>query len=253
MTYTVSQIAAMSGVTVRTLHHYDAIGLLPPSGRSDAGYRIYDDRDLETLQEVLFFRELGLGLDEIRASLTNPALDRRTVLQRQRRLMIEQVDRYSRMVKAIDRALAALDGGMRMDKQEMFEVFGDFDPADYEEEVREKWGETDLYAESQRRTSRYGKEDWKRMGAESEEISEGLAALMQSGVEPEAAEAMDLAEQHRLLISKWFYSCSHEVHVGLGEMYVADERFAAHWEAFSPGLAIFVRDAIFANALRVAE
>ncbi len=91
------------------------------------------------------------------------------------------------------------------------------------------------------------------MGAESKEISEGLAALMESGVAPEAVEAMDLAEAHRLMISKWFYPCSYDVHVGLADMYVVDERFAAHWDAFRPGLASFVRDAIYANALRAVE
>lgn len=253
MTYTVSQVAALSGVTVRTLHHYDTIGLLPASRRTDSGYRIYNDSDLERLQEVLFFRELGLGLDEIRASLADSSLDRRAVLQRQRRLMVEHMGHYSRMVAAIDRAIDACDKGTTMSKEDMFEVFGDFDPAEYEDEARQRWGGTDLYAESQRRTGEYGKEDWQQMGAESKEISESLAAAMESGVQPDAEEAMGLAEQHRRLISRWFYPCSYEVHRGLGEMYVADARFAAHWDAFRPGLASFVRDAIVANARRAGE
>ena len=250
MTYTVSDVAGATGITVRTLHHYDEIGVLRPSERSPSGYRIYDEADLERLQEVLFFRELGFGLGEIRTSLADPGLDRRQVLLRQRSLMADQVKRFRQMVKAIDRALDAIDEGVLMDKEEMFEIFGDFDPTEYEDEARERWGDTDMYEESQRRTGSYSKDEWMKLGAEGRAIGEGLAVLMAAGVEATSESAMDLAEQHRQHISRWFYQCSYEIHMGLGEMYVADPRFTKYWDAFHPGLAPYTRDAFVANASR---
>ena len=166
MTYTVGEVARATGVTVRTLHHYDEIGVLNPSNRSASGYRIYGEGDLERLQEILFFRQLGFGLDEIRLSLGDPSLDRREVLLRQRSLMADQVGKLRRMVDAIDAALDAIDEGTDMDKKDMFEVFGEFDPADHEKEAEERWGNTDAYKESQRRTKGYGKEQGKELGAE---------------------------------------------------------------------------------------
>jgi DNA-binding transcriptional MerR regulator len=250
MTYTVGEVAGVTGITVRALHHYDEIGVLHPSGRSASGYRIYDDADLERLQEILFFRELGFGLDEIRQVTADPAQERREVLLRQRGLMTEQILRIRAMVDALDRALDAIDEGTTMNKEEMFEVFGDFDPAEYGEEAKERWGGTDLYKESQRRTRSYGKEQWKEAGAEGQVITEELGTLMASGADAASAPAMGLAERHRQHISKWFYPCSHEVHLGLAEGYVADARFTAYWDGFHPGLAEYVRDAIRANAER---
>ena len=250
MTYTVSEVASATGVTVRTLHHYDDIGVLNPSSRSESGYRIYDDGDLERLQEVLFFRQLGFGLDEIRVSLGDPSLDRREVLLRQRSLMVDQVGKLRRMVDAIDAALDSIDEGTDMDKKDMFEVFGDFDPAEHEVEAEERWGGSDAFAESQKRTKGYSKEQWKELGAEGKSIGEGLAELMAAGIEATSEAAMDLAEQHRQHISKWFYQCSYEIHVGLGEMYVADPRFTKYWDAFHSGLAPYTRDAFAANASR---
>jgi DNA-binding transcriptional MerR regulator len=250
MTYTVGEVARATGVTVGTLHHYDEIGVLNPSSRSASGSRIYGEGDLERLQEILFFCQLGFGLDEIRVSLGDPSLNRRQVLLEQRSLMADQVGKLRRMVDAIDAALDAIDEGTDMDKKDMFEVLGEFDPADHEKEAEERWGNTDAYKESQRRTKGYGKEQWKELGADAKLIGERLAELMAAGVEATSEAAMDLAEQHRQHISRWFYECSYEVHVGLGEMYVADSRFTKDWDAFRPGLAPYTRDAFVANAAR---
>jgi len=137
-----------------------------------------------------------------------------------------------------------------MNKEEMFEVFGDFDPAEHGDEVRERWGETEAYAESSKRTTRYTKDDWKRIGDEADAINHRLADLFVAGTDAEAVEAMEAAELHRLHIDRWFYPCSNEMHTGLGEMYVADPRFTKFWNDYQPGLAPFVRDAFLANALR---
>jgi DNA-binding transcriptional MerR regulator len=251
-TYTVSEVARTAGVSVRTLHHYDATGLLVPSARTEAGYRLYDQRDLERLQEILFFRELGLPLDDIATLLSGGALDRRAALELQREMLSEKVARLKAMIASIDRALEADAKGIRMDKDEMFEVFGDFDPTEYEDEVEQRWGDTDAYKESARRTARYTKEDWARFKAESDEIGSAAIALMDEGVAPDDPRAMDVVEKARLQIDTWFYPCSHEMHSALAEMYIADPRFTATYEKMRTGMAQWWHDAILANAARHA-
>jgi len=247
MGLTVSQVARTSGVTVRTLHHYDEIGLLSPSSRSAAGYRLYLDPDLERLQEILFYRELGFALDEIRGMAERPDHNREAALRHQRALLSSRVTHLEAMIDAVDAALEAERSGFKMSKEEMFEVFGDFDPKAYEEEVEERWSGP-LLAESKRRTGRYGKEQWKAIKAEEKEIGDAFAASLASGADPASAEARAVAERHRLHIDRWFYPCPHPMHAGLAQMYVADARFAAYWEKFGPCLADFVKDAIEANA-----
>jgi DNA-binding transcriptional MerR regulator len=246
--YTVSEVARLTGVTVRTLHHYDAIGLFRPSGRTQSGYRQYGDADQERLQEILFYRELGFGLDAVIGLLNTPTRDRREILQEQRHLLVTRIKKLEAMVAAVDRAARANEEGRTMDKEDMFEVFGDFDPGEHEAEVQERWGDTETYQESARRTSRYTKEDWKRIQAEGNVINQKLAALFSHGTSPASAESLAAAEEHRMHIDRWFYPCSREMHAGLGEMYVTDPRFTEFWDAIEPDLAPFVRDAFRANA-----
>lgn len=250
MALTVKQVAAIAKVSVRTLHHYDAVGLFTASSRSEAGYRLYDDRDLERLQQILFFKELGFALGDIRRIMLDPTFDRRTALLAQRRLLAEKAQRTEAMLTAIDLALLALEEGRTMDTDEMFEVFGDFDPKEYEDEVNERWGDTDAYRESMRRTARYTKADWERCRTESDAINREISVLMDAGVSPTDPPAMDAVEKHRLQIDRWFYPCSHEMHRNLGEMYVANPRFTSTYETIHPGMAEYVRDAIRANAER---
>ena len=162
----VGEVARLARVSVRTLHHYDEIGLLSPSERSESDYRLYTDEDLERLQSVLFFRELGFALDDIARIVGDPGFDRRSALLAQRELLAERAARLADMVAAIELALETDERGLTMSKEDMFEVFGDFDPSEYEAEVEERWGDTDAYKESARRTRRYTKDDWARFKAE---------------------------------------------------------------------------------------
>lgn len=247
---TIGEIARLAGVTVRTLHHYDAIGLVVPTDRTDAGYRLYGYGEVARLQEVLFFRELGFGLDEIRTIVEEPGYDRQTALANQRGLLEAKAERLLTMVDAVDAAIDAERRGIAMNKEEMLEVFGDFDPTEYEAEARERWGDTDAYKESARRTARYTKQDWQRLGAEAAEINDTFIALMESGEPATSTEAMEAAERHRAHISKWFYECSLEIHQGLGQMYVADDRFTKNIDKAKEGLAAYMSEAIAANAAR---
>lgn len=244
---TVGELAGLSGLTVRTLHHYDELGLVVPGARSSAGYRLYGDTEVERLQEVLFYRELGFGLDQIRAMLAEPGHDRHEALVRQRRLLEAKAERMLELVDAIDRAIEAERIGMKLTKEEMLEVFGDFDPTEYEDDARQRWGDTDAYRESTRRTNNYTKEDWLAISREADEINQGLVALMEAGEPSDGAAAMDLAERHRQHITRWFYECSPEIHADLGRMYVEDQRFTENIDKTAPGLARYFSEAIAAN------
>ncbi len=250
MAYKVGDVAKLARVSVRTLRHYDEIGLLRPSDHSRAGYRLYTAEDLTRLQQVLFYKELGFGLEEIRDLMADPAFNRREALASQRHLIARQRLRLEAMLGLIDKTLASLEEGASMTKEEMFEVFGDFDPSKYEDEIKKRWGDTEAYRESARRTQRYTKADWQRFRDESEEIGATIASLMDEGVAPHDPRAMDAVERARLQIDRWFYPCSREMHVCLGRMYVADPRFTATYEKIRAGMAQYVCDAIIANAAR---
>ena len=252
-TYTVGEVAQVAGISIRALHHYDELGLLRPSGRSDAGYRLYASADLERLQQVLFYKELGFGLDEIRKLMASAAHDRRAVLREQRDQLAARALRLEAMLALIDKTLASLEGRIQMSDEELFEVFGDFDPSEHEDEARERWGDTAAYRESARRTRGYTKDDWARFRRESDAVVNELAALMDLAVAPDDARAIAAAERHRLQIDRWFYACSHDMHVELGRMYVADPRFAANYDLVRPGMAQYLCDAITANAARSAS
>ncbi|MDX1385401.1 MAG: MerR family transcriptional regulator, partial [Thermoanaerobaculia bacterium] len=244
------QIARLAGVTVRTLHHYDELGLVKPTTRTDAGYRLYGTAQVERLQEVLFFRELGFGLDEIGDIVGSPGYDRTSALVRQRAMLEAKAERVLQMIDAVDAAIDANERGVTMGKDEMLEVFGDFDPSEYEDEVRRRWGHTEAYRESQRRVAGYTKADWERIGGEAAEINEAFVTLMRAGVAAASPEAMEVAERHRTHIGSWFYDCSVEVHRGLAEMYVSDRRFTENIDRTGEGLAQYMAEAIVANADR---
>ncbi|MFV2103715.1 MerR family transcriptional regulator [Micromonospora sp. LOL_024] len=252
MAYTVGQVARLAGVTVRALHHYDEIGLLTPSGRSGAGYRRYSEPDLERLQLIRYYRELGFPLEEIAAILSDPASDPGAHLRRQHELLTVWIKRLQEMVAAIEFAMEASKLNINLTPQERFEVFGDFEPEAHAEEAEQRWGGTDAYQESNRRASSYTKQDWLRIKGENEDWGRRMIALLTSGAPADGPAARELAEEHRQQISRWFYECSYEIHTGLADMYLADERFTAHYEAMAPGLAEYLAEAIHANAINRA-
>ena len=249
-TMTVGAVARLSGVTVRTLHHYDEIGLVVPGGRTAAGYRTYGRPEIERLQEVLFFRELGFALEEIKSIVEKPSYNRAEALDRQRRLLEAQADRLRTLIDSVERALQAERTGIGMSNEEMLDVFGDFDPAEYEQEAQERWGDSDAYQESVARTAQYTKQDWETIKAENDAIYERFLDLMAAGEAADGDAAMSVAEEHRAHITKWFYDCSKMIHAGLGQMYVADARFKKNIDKAGEGLAEYMSAAIAANAVR---
>jgi DNA-binding transcriptional MerR regulator len=229
-TWTVGQVAERSGVTVRTLHHYDEIGLLRPSRRSASGYRLYTDADLVRLRHVVVYRRLGFSLEEVAVLLDDPEL--------------------AELVTAIDRALEAEVSGIQLTPEEQRELFGENFKEEYQEEARERWGDTEAWRQSQERTSQYTKADWETIKAETDGVNARFVDALQAG-EPAAGErAMDAAEAHRQHITRWFFDCSPELHACISDMYVSDPRFTKTYEDIATGLAQYVRDAAHANAAR---
>jgi MerR family transcriptional regulator, thiopeptide resistance regulator len=238
---TVGELARLAHVSVRALHHYDEIGLLQPSGRSRASYRLYTERDLARLQQVLLFRALGFSLDGIARVLNAPDFDRKRALLAQRALLEGEARRLEAMVALVDKTLDALERDEAMTDEDMFEGF---DPSSHDEEARAKWGQSAAYAESARRTKTYTKETWATVRAEAQAIREAFAEAMVGGKRPGDPAVRALVERARSHLDRWFYPCSPEMHAALGQMYVDDPRFAATYEKVREGLAQFVRDAI---------
>jgi MerR family transcriptional regulator, thiopeptide resistance regulator len=246
--YIVGQVAAFARVTVRTLHHYDEIGLLVPGDRSAAGYRRYSGNDLARLQRILFYRALGFGLDEITKILDDPDAEPIDHLRRQHALLTERAERLIELIGTVEKTMEAHAMGIRLTPDEMFEVFGDDDPTEHAAEAEQRWGDTDAYRESARRTSAYSKDDWLRIRSEADAITRAFATAMQGGHPADSAEALAAARAHRAHIAQTYYALTPEMHRGLAEMYVADERFRRTYDDVAPGLAQYVRDAVMLAA-----
>jgi len=239
----------MAGITVRTLHYYDEIGLLRPAQVSPAGYRLYADADLARLQQILFFRELGFSLQEIKAVLDSPHFDPREALRQHKQALLQKQERLTRLIQTVDRTLEMLEGDRQMNRNDWKELFDGFDPGEYEEEARQRWGGSREFEESIERTRRYTKEDWKAIQAEAAEIYQNLAARMnRQPDDPEVQEWTGRWHQH---INRWYYTCSPEIFRCLGEVYAADERFTKNIDKVKPGLAAFMKEAMAIYADRL--
>ncbi|MGZ9827497.1 MerR family transcriptional regulator [Tsukamurella ocularis] len=246
--HTVGTIARLTGISVRTLHHYDEIGLVVPSGRTSAGYRVYDDADVERLHQVLTYRELGFPLEQIATLLDDPSADAVAHLEQQHKLLSERIDRLHRMVAAVEDMMNSKKQGIQLTAEEQTEIFGDNWPGEeYAEEAEQRWGETDQWKQSKQREAGFTKDDWKAIKAETDALEAALADGLARGVAPGSEEGNALAERHRASIEK-FYDCDYAMQVCLAQMYLADERFTKHYDDVAPGLAQYVHDVIVANA-----
>jgi len=241
--YTVSRLAKLAGVSVRTLHHYDEIGLLVPAARSDAGYRLYNEEDLLRLQQILFFRELDFPLDDIRQILDDPAFNPLAALEEHRRLLHERAGRIGRLLNTIDRTIAKLTENDMDDKvtdEDLYAGFSKEQQQRYEREVREQY-DPELVAESNRRVRNMTKTQWQALKMEGEEVHQILAGLMDRPMDdPEVQAAI---ARHYAMMNQ-FYPVSAEIYRGLVQLYTTNDEFRAFYDNIRPGLADFIQPAM---------
>ena len=245
--YTVGAVAELAGVSVRTLHHYDEIGLLEPSERSASGYRLYSPADLRRLQRILFYRELDFDLAVIADILDDPAAAH---LVDQRRMLVERIERHQGMVDVLDRELAARELGISLTPEERLEVFGSTRLVDRAGEVVSRWGGTDRFRERRDRAATYTREDWLALRTEQADIHRRIAEAMTAGTPATAPSVMDLAEEHRQHLNRWFHDCDHATHRDLARAYRDNERSGRNYDDMVPGLSQYIHDAIIANSTR---
>lgn len=239
MKYSVSKTAKNSGVSIRTLHYYDEIGLLSPSIVSDTGYRYYDENNLEKLQQILFFKELDFSLKEITEIMNSPEYIKEKALRSQRELLVLKQKRIKSIIKLLDESLKG-DKTMNFNEFDISEI--EEAKSKYANEVRERWGATDPYKESNKKTSKYTKEDWERINRESGEIFSKFSNSKDK--ETSSQEIKNLVKEWQDFITEYYYDCTDEILKGLGEMYVADERFKKNIDRYGEGTAEFMSRAI---------
>jgi len=243
----VGAVAKLSGVSVRTLHHYDHVGLVVPSMRSAAGYRCYTDADVERLHLVLVYRSAGLPLDEIAVLLDDPKVDTLAHLRRQHDLLLAQAERLHDTINALEKLMAAHRSGIQLTAEEQVEIFGTTAfSEEYAAEAEERWGDTDAWKQSQERAAALTKQDWQQLKDDGGALLAELAQAKRDGVAPGSQRGNALARKHRDSIER-FYECDAQMHTCLAEMYLADVRFTRYYDDVEVGLARFVHDVIVAS------
>ena len=236
----INEFAKLTGVSVRTLHYYDEIGLLKPAFvDKQNGYRFYDEVSLERMQEILFYREMDFSLKSICEIVSSPDYDRQSALSKQRQLLVLKKER-------LERIIAALDGvGKGENIMKAFDN-SEFETArkQYETEAKERWGKTNAYKEHAEKTKAYSKDRWQDVNAGMEDIFKEFAVCMENGNAPDSKEAVKLAGKLQDYITENYYTCTKEILAGLGQMYVVDERFKNNIDKCGKGTAEYVSEAI---------
>lgn len=249
MEYTIKALADLAGVTPRTLHWYDRQGLLKPLRTTEAGYRLYGSREVDRLQDILFYRELGLELAAIRKILDDPAFDRQAALQSHLAELEARRRRLDGLILTVRRTIDETRGGTKMPDKEKFEAFKrgvvEANEARYGREIREKYG-GETVDRANARVLALTEEDYDRWTALGAEIKDALAGAVREGADPAGTEGQRIAVLHRQWLSYSWETYTPQAHAGLGQMYAADPRFTAYYDGEIPGCAAFLRDAIAA-------
>ncbi|ANY69280.1 MerR family transcriptional regulator [Paenibacillus sp. BIHB 4019] len=246
MEYTIQKLGYLAGISTRTLRYYDEIGLLKPARINSSGYRIYGQTEVDLLQQILFYKELGVSLEEIKAIMTSPHFDVHTALQEHRHKLLERRQQLDQLIANLDQTLLQKEGKQTMNDKEKFAGFKqqllDDNEAKYGEEIRAKYGESAV-----NRSNDAIKNITEAQHAEVEKLGEdvltALAAAFATG-DPAGELAQKAADLHKQWLSFYWGSYSKEAHAGVAQMYVDDERFTAYYDEKQPGSAAFLRDAV---------
>jgi MerR family transcriptional regulator, thiopeptide resistance regulator len=246
MIYTVKKLADFAGVSVRTLHYYDEVGILQPESRSTGGYRYYGEEAVVRLQQIMFFRELGFGLDEIKKILSSPDFDVIAALQSHQTLLMKKAERIVELLATVNKTIKKLKGKVKMQIQEYYKGFTDEQIEKYRQEVRQRWGEKTLH-ESEDRVIKMGKEKFSELQAEGGKIFQSISDNMSTGHDSDLVQAQ-VAEWRRWLEN--FHHYSNEAALGVGQAYSQHPEFAKFFQKYHKDLPEFLTKAIeyyFAN------
>ncbi|WP_237150305.1 MerR family transcriptional regulator [Planococcus maritimus] len=245
--YTVQKLASLAGVSARTLRYYDSIGLLMPQ-KNESGYRVYNSAEIDRLQLILFYRELGFGLQDIAKLLDDPDFDETEALIGQRQQLLEERSRLDLLITNVEKTISAKQGDSQMADHEKFEGFKqqlvDDNEAAYGTEIREKYGDTEI-DRSNAKMLGMGQEQYEAFKRLEQDILDKLERALTEGEQAGAA-GQEVADLHRQWLGFTWGSYDPKAHAGLAEMYVADERFAAYYDRAGEGAAQYLRDAIIA-------
>ncbi|GMK48192.1 MerR family transcriptional regulator [Paenibacillus glycanilyticus] len=246
MEYTVQKLGQLAGVSTRTLRYYDELGLLKPARVRSSGYRIYGQAEVDLLQQILFYRELGLGLEQIRQIIQDPAFDKRAALKEHREQLLDRRRQLDVLIRNVEQSIEHTEGRINMSDKQKFEGFKqkliDENENKYGKEIREKYGDDAVNA-SNAKLSHMTQEQYDEVTKLGEEIKASLAEAIKTG-DPAGELAQKTAELHKRWLMFYWKEYSKEAHAGLSQMYVDDERFTAYYDADQPGSAAFLRDAI---------
>jgi DNA-binding transcriptional MerR regulator len=240
MTYTIKQIADLAGVTTRTLRYYDEIGLLIPADIGDNGYRYYDQGSLLRLQQILFFRELDVPLKDIQLVTSRPDFNLLRALENHRSSLQNRAKRLDKLIDTIDQTIATIKGEWIMTARDYFEGF---DETQYEEETRERWGNTTQYAESQKKWASYTKDQKDAIKAKGGRLTIRMVSE-DPNASPDDPDVQAAIGEYHAYINKYFYTCKVGFLRGLADGWVDDPRFAINYERIREGGAAFVREAV---------
>lgn len=240
MQYNINQLAKIAEVSVRTLHHYDDIGLLTSSRNTRNQYRIYEEKDLLKLQQILFFRELDFKLEDIKKILENPKFDIANALNDHKQMILLKRRRLNELLKTIDKTINKVTNKKYMKDEELYGGFTKEEMEKYQEEAKEKWGDTEAYKQSTERVKKMGKDGLNKVLEESGKLTIEIADAMKKGLSPESIEVQKLIAKHYEGL-RVFYEPTKEIYAGLAKMYVEDKRFKKNYENVAQGLAQFMQ------------
>lgn len=246
MEYTIQKLGNLAGVSTRTLRYYDEIGLLKPARTSSSGYRIYGQREVDLLQQILFYRELGLSLEDIRSIVTEPGFDGTRALREHRNQLLDKRKQLDALITNVEKTMASQEGRITMSDREKFEGFKrqliDENEQKYGQEIREKYGEATV-EKSNRKLMNMTEEEYEKVTQLANEVNATLAEAFKTG-DPAGELAQKAADLHKQWLTFYWSEYSKEAHAGLAQMYVDDERFTAYYDKDQPGTAEFLRDAV---------
>ena len=246
MEYTVQKLGRLAGISTRTLRYYDEIGILKPARMNSSGYRIYGQAEVDRLQQILFYRELGVSLDSIKDIVTAPSFDGATALKEHREKLLRKREQLDLLIANVDKTLAVTEGRREMSNKEKFEGFKkkmlDDNEKKYGGEIRGKYG-SDTIDKSNAKLKNMTEEQYNQVTKLAEQVTETLAEAFKTG-DPAGDIAQKAADLHKQWLTFYWSSYSKEAHAGLAQMYVDDERFKAYYDKKQPGTAAFLRDVI---------